>query len=93
MSSLISFDIGIKNMAFCMFLFPPSSTTPFLIEQWNVLNLMEKEESTEKCTNSLKSKIQKPKKTKKTEKEKEKKKKKNIISLENFIIERKDPES
>jgi len=70
-----------------MFSFP--STTPFLIEQWNVLNLMEKEESTEKCTNSLKSKIQKPKKTKKTEKEK----KKNIISLENFIIERKDPES
>jgi hypothetical protein len=66
---------------------PPS--IPFLIEQWNVLNLMEKEESTEKCTNSLKSKIQKPKKTKKTEKEK---KKKNIISLENFIIERKGPE-
>jgi hypothetical protein len=75
-----------------MFSFPPSSTTPFFIEQWNVLNLMEKEESTEKCTNSLKSKIQKPKKTKKTEKEKEKKKKKNIISLENFIIERKEPE-
>jgi len=71
-----------------MFSFP--STNPFLIEQWNVLNLMEKEESTEKCTNSLKSKIQKPKKIKKTEKEK--KKKKNIISLENFIIERKEPE-
>lgn len=72
-----------------MFSFPSSpSITPFLIEQWNVLNLMEKEESTEKCTNSLKSKIQKPKKTKKMEKEK----KKNIISLENFIIERKEPE-
>jgi hypothetical protein len=50
--SLISFDIGIKNMAYCIFL----DNNPNVIQRWDVLNLMEKEESIEKCTNSLKPK-------------------------------------
>jgi len=50
--SLISFDIGIKNMAYCIFL----DNNPNIIQRWDILNLMEKEESIEKCTNSLKPK-------------------------------------
>jgi hypothetical protein len=35
---LISFDIGIKNMAFCLF---DMSSSPPLIQKWDVLNLMD----------------------------------------------------
>lgn len=38
MKKLISFDIGIKNMAFCIF---DLSCSPFSIEKWDVLNLMD----------------------------------------------------
>ena len=39
---LISFDIGIKNMAFCIFDISPGSHN-VSIQEWNVLNLMEEE--------------------------------------------------
>jgi len=52
---LISFDIGIKNMAYCIFHLEPSS--PHIIYDWNVINLMEKEEIEKKhCTCYLKAK-------------------------------------
>jgi len=61
MQKLISFDIGIKNMAFC--LFDMSNThsrevalTP-AIQKWDVLNLMDVVENTQQlCTCSLKGK-------------------------------------
>lgn len=55
---LISFDIGIKNMAYCIFHIEPGSQP--IIYDWNVLNLMEKEE-TEKnmCSCYLKPKNKK----------------------------------
>jgi hypothetical protein len=55
---LISFDIGIKNMAYCIFHLEPGSQP--IIYDWNVLNLMEKEE-TEKnvCSFNLKPKNKK----------------------------------
>ena len=37
---LISFDVGIKNMAYCIF--DISSGSPISILDWNVINLMEK---------------------------------------------------
>ena len=40
---IMSFDIGIKNMAYCIFE-TDISGSPFHIHDWNVLNLMEKEE-------------------------------------------------
>jgi len=55
---LISFDIGIKNMAYCIFHLEPNSQP--IIYDWNVLNLMEKED-TEKnmCSCLLKPKNKK----------------------------------
>jgi hypothetical protein len=54
MQKLISFDIGIKNMAFC--LFDMSNSTPD-IQKWDVLNLMNAVENTQQlCTCQLKGK-------------------------------------
>jgi hypothetical protein len=39
---LISFDIGIKNMAYCLFS-RDNTTQQWIIEKWNVLNLMDHE--------------------------------------------------
>jgi len=50
---LISFDIGIKNMAFCCF--DISGETVSIVE-WNVLNLLDKEEPKQFCSCSLKPK-------------------------------------
>lgn len=41
---IMSFDIGIKNMAYCIFEMNNVETPPFKVLDWNVLNLMEKEE-------------------------------------------------
>jgi len=46
---LISFDIGIKNMAYCI-LSKDTSGTDLMIRDWNVLNLMDSEEPKHKCT-------------------------------------------
>ena len=43
---LISFDIGIKNMAYCIFSFEDSLT----ILDWNILNLMEQSVPKHNCT-------------------------------------------
>ena len=63
---IISFDVGIKNMAYCIFDFHPSQPDSLNIMDWNVLNLMEKEEPHFfcNCTN-VKTKTKKPKKEKK----------------------------
>jgi hypothetical protein len=51
---IISFDVGIKNMAYCIFDISDSSS-PFIIIDWNVLNLMEKKNEIITCNCSLKS--------------------------------------
>jgi Mitochondrial resolvase Ydc2 / RNA splicing MRS1 len=40
MIKLISFDIGIKNMAYCIFILDPSQNEILTIEDWGILNLM-----------------------------------------------------
>ena len=65
---ILSFDIGIKNMALCMFSLDLSnneSNNPFSIDQWKVLNLMdESNEPTEKCNQILPKKpVKKSKKS------------------------------
>jgi len=47
---LISFDIGIKNMAYCLFDISPNNT---IIQEWEVLNLMEEQVQDIKCNCSL----------------------------------------
>ena len=46
--NLISFDIGIKNMAYCIFCIDASNNLS--IRDWNVLNLMDIEEPIPKCS-------------------------------------------
>lgn len=54
MQKLISFDIGIKNMAFCLF---DISSSLISIQKWDVLNLMDAVENTQPlCTCNLKGK-------------------------------------
>ena len=74
---IISFDVGIKNMAYCMFDFHPSQPDSLNIMDWNVLNLMEKEEPLFfcNCTNVKTKHSKKPKKEKK------------IVKLENVFID------
>ena len=45
---LISFDIGIKNMAYCMFEVTADNKTT--ITDWNILNLMDSQEPATKCS-------------------------------------------
>jgi len=46
--NLISFDIGIKNMAYCIFCIDSSNNLS--ISDWNVLNLMDIEQPDPKCS-------------------------------------------
>jgi hypothetical protein len=46
--NLISFDIGIKNMAYCIFCIDASNNLS--ISDWNVLNLMDIEQPDPKCS-------------------------------------------
>jgi len=75
---IISFDVGIKNMAYCIFDFHSSQPDSLNIMDWNVLNLMEKEEPHFFC-NCTNTKINT--KTKKSKKEKK------IVQLENVFID------
>jgi len=76
---MISFDIGIKNMAYCIFEID-SNTKSYTILDWNILNLMEKDEPNVFCNcHALKEKI--PKKPKKEKK---------IVKLENFFVDSSD---
>jgi hypothetical protein len=54
---LISFDVGIKNMAYCIFQITPGS--PASILDWNVLNLLEKDAPQHSCNCYLKAKNKK----------------------------------
>ena len=54
---LISFDVGIKNMAYCIFQITPGS--PPSILDWNVLNLLEKDAPQNSCNCYLKAKNKK----------------------------------
>ena len=49
---LISFDIGIKNMAYCIF---STDQNTLIVQDWGILNLLEKEEIAQKCSCELKS--------------------------------------
>jgi hypothetical protein len=53
---LISFDVGIKNMAYCIF---DISGQYLSIQNWNVLNLLEEEVATEVCTQIIPGKTKK----------------------------------
>jgi hypothetical protein len=46
---IISFDIGIKNMAYCIFSVNESGGHPFNIVDWNVVSLLEKTAPTVYC--------------------------------------------
>ena len=56
MIRLISYDIGIKNMAYCIIQYENNN---FSILDWNVLNLLEKENPTEICSQINKGKTKK----------------------------------
>jgi hypothetical protein len=63
---IISFDVGIKNMAYCIFTInEPPNQIPFEINDWNVVSLLEKEEPHVYCNcASVKPKVlKKPKQT------------------------------
>jgi hypothetical protein len=52
---LISFDVGIKNMAYCIF----DISGQLSISGWNILNLLEEEPITETCTQIIPGKTKK----------------------------------
>ena len=52
---LISFDVGIKNMAYCIF----DISGQLSIIGWNVLNLLEEEPVTETCSQTIPGKTKK----------------------------------
>jgi hypothetical protein len=52
---LISFDVGIKNMAYCIF----DISGQLSITGWNVLNLLEEEPTTETCNQIIPAKTKK----------------------------------
>lgn len=52
---LISFDVGIKNMAYCIFHF---NGNKLIIQDWNILNLLENSKTQELCSFEIKSKKQ-----------------------------------
>jgi hypothetical protein len=73
---IISFDVGIKNMAYCIFsLKEPSNLIPFEINEWNVVSLLEKEEPHVYCNcTSIKPKVLK------------KNKKPKAAQIQNFFV-------
>lgn len=46
---IISFDVGIKNMAYCIFLLNDTDSHPFKIMDWNVVSLLEEEKPNVFC--------------------------------------------
>jgi hypothetical protein len=66
---IISFDVGIKNMAYCIFLLNDTENDPFKIMDWNVVSLLEEEKPNLFC-NAISSKkvLKKQKKETKTKK-------------------------
>lgn len=72
--NVISFDVGIKNMAYCIFSIENKS---FSIKDWNVLNLMDEKQETKKCNCILNKK-------KNNNKNKLNKKQNNKLVVENI---------
>lgn len=63
---LISFDIGIKNMAYCVFVLDTSLSQILIVQDWKVINIMDPiEESRPVCYCPLKSKTKPKSKPKK----------------------------
>jgi len=56
---IISFDIGIKNMAYCIL--SKNETNRLIFLDWNVLNLMDSEEPTRTCSHLIPPKTKKSK--------------------------------
>jgi hypothetical protein len=54
---VISFDIGIKNMAYCIFDISPGN--PITIHDWNVLNLLDDAPTVPLCTSYIEVKKKK----------------------------------
>ena len=52
---LISFDVGIRNMAYCIFNISDTSNNVSVLD-WNIINLMDVEPDIKKCNILLKSK-------------------------------------
>jgi len=50
---VISFDVGIKNLAYCLFEIPEQQGEKITISDWKVLSLMESEEPIPKCNHPL----------------------------------------
>jgi hypothetical protein len=46
--NIISIDVGIKNLAYCLFSF--SEDKSFKVEKWGVIDLSQKTEIQRKCT-------------------------------------------
>ena len=53
---LISYDIGIKNLAYCLLEYENNQPT---ILDWNVLSLLQKEVPTEQCSQMIPGKTKK----------------------------------
>jgi hypothetical protein len=72
---IMSFDVGIKNLAYCIFeIGETGNSIPFKMIDWNVLNLIEKEEPHVFCNCPA-------------IKEKTTKKSKKVVVLENLFID------
>jgi hypothetical protein len=52
---LISFDVGIKNLAYCIFEYDPSNASSLKVLEWNVLNLCPSAEPMVLCSEMLKT--------------------------------------
>ncbi len=50
---LISFDVGIKNMAYCIFYF---NGNELIVQDWNIINMLENTKSQDLCSFEIKSK-------------------------------------
>jgi hypothetical protein len=59
---IISFDVGIKNMAYCIFLLDDTESPPFKIMDWNVVSLLEEEKPNLFCNANSSTKVLKKQK-------------------------------
>ena len=53
--NLISFDVGIKNLAYCIFEYKDGQ---LIVQDWNVINLLEPSKVQEKCSFEIRTKKQ-----------------------------------
>lgn len=53
--NLVSFDVGIKNMAYCIFQYKDNQLT---VQEWDIINLLESTKTAKTCTFEIQSKKQ-----------------------------------